>query len=68
MNPARPFRAVALETSRGHIYYYSAIIGPDDQIETRSCNDEPDALSKKVDKLNDLYERGYLAGQESNSE
>ncbi len=28
-NPARPFRSVALESSRGHLDFESAIVGPD---------------------------------------
>ena len=61
-NPARPFRPVQMDCSQGSHYFQSAIIGPDDTIEQRSENDA-DCLGRATDKLNDLYERGYLAGR-----
>ena len=63
-NPARPFRSVALESTDGSRYFESAVIGPDDQIETRAeCDYDAPHMTKLAAKHNDLYERGFLAGQ-----
>lgn len=57
--PARPFRVVTLKVGN----YESAILGPDDLIESQSWMfaSAPD-MERRAKMLNDLYERGFLAG------